>query len=58
MRYWFARDMDFAGLIKPFWKGIRFALIAVYHMSGWPIAWAMESSTLDVVIGLVEKEIV
>lgn len=50
--------MTFLGPAKPSQKVIIFAYITVEHMKGRSIVSATESSTSDVFIELVEKEII
>lgn len=51
-------SIDFAGPPIASRGGKRFVIIAVEHLTGWPIAWATESSTADTVINFVHEEIV
>ena len=51
-------SIDFAGPLPRTAKGNRFLLIAVEHLTGWPIARATAASTADVVLNFVKDEII
>ena len=50
-------SIDFAGPLVPGPQGERYLLIAVEHLSGWPMARATTSDTADVVRSFVTEEI-
>ena len=50
-------SIDFAGPFPATSSGNRFVLVAVEHLTGWPIAIATANSTGQVVLGFVKREI-
>lgn len=51
-------SFDFAGPFPKTKQGISFLLVAVEHLTGWPIAIPCERSNADTVIRFVEEQIV
>ena len=50
-------SIDFAGPFPATSSGNRFVLVAVEHLTGWPIAMATSDSTAQVVLKFVKREI-
>ncbi len=51
-------SMDFAGPLPTTKKGAKFLLVAVEHLTGWPVASPMKDSTAKSVIQFLKKEVV
>ena len=51
-------SIDFAGPLPKTKNGRRYILIAVEHLTGWPLAWATETATSAEVIKFVKEEII
>ena len=51
-------SIDFFGPLPKTKNGKRYILIAVEHLTGWPLAWGTETATSAEVIKFVEEEII
>ena len=51
-------SIDFAGPFPASKDGSRFVLVAVEHLTGWPLARATSRSTSDVVLDFIKTEII
>lgn len=51
-------SIDFAGPLPKTKNGKQYILIAVEHLTGWPLAWATETATAAEVVKFVKEEII